>query len=180
MKRQALKHNVIDRDKIVVPPNWDSWGKIRVLRDGFDVEAVSNGWSDDLKSADGPTGAAPSSGSAIVLYESWIRDPSTDALHLSGRDADPSKLEVASQDTQQFLEDQLRVLEAFRTKANESKTDAKTRALRRPDDGFASPRDEIAVSDHIGPVQFNMGGIQVDADDMLQRIKVRAPVQYTL
>ncbi|KAJ2973662.1 hypothetical protein NQ176_g6476 [Zarea fungicola] len=31
LKRQPLKHNVIDRDKIVVPPNWDSWGKIRVL-----------------------------------------------------------------------------------------------------------------------------------------------------
>ncbi|KAL8413238.1 hypothetical protein RB594_004749 [Gaeumannomyces avenae] len=48
LKRQPLKHNVIDRDKIAVPPNWDSWGKIRVLRDGFDVESVSNGWSIDL------------------------------------------------------------------------------------------------------------------------------------
>ena len=27
--------------------------------------------------------------------------------------------------------------------------------------------------EHIGPVQFNMGGIQVDADDMVQRLKVR-------
>ena len=33
--------------------------------------------------------------------------------------------------------------------------------------------DEARVNEHIGPVQFNMGGIQVDADDMLQRLKVR-------
>lgn len=32
--------------------------------------------------------------------------------------------------------------------------------------------DEGRVNEHIGPVQFNMGGIQVDADDMLQRLKV--------
>jgi hypothetical protein len=31
---------------------------------------------------------------------------------------------------------------------------------------------EARVNEHIGPVQFNMGGIQVDADDMLQRLKV--------
>jgi hypothetical protein len=48
LKKQPLKHNVIDRDKVVIPPNWDSWGKIRVLRDGFDVDLVSNGWSIDL------------------------------------------------------------------------------------------------------------------------------------
>jgi dynein light intermediate chain 1 len=32
--------------------------------------------------------------------------------------------------------------------------------------------DEGRVHEHIGPVQFNMGGIQVDADDMLQRLRV--------
>ena len=32
--------------------------------------------------------------------------------------------------------------------------------------------EEGRVSEHIGPVRFNMGGIQVDADDMLQRLKV--------
>jgi dynein light intermediate chain 1 len=38
--------------------------------------------------------------------------------------------------------------------------------------GDDSPQDEGRVNEHIGPVQFNMGGIQVDADDMLQRLKV--------
>ncbi|KAL8938635.1 MAG: hypothetical protein Q9216_003782 [Gyalolechia sp. 2 TL-2023] len=49
LKRQTLKHNVIDRDKVLVPPNWDSWGKIRVLREGFDVEGISSGWSIDTQ-----------------------------------------------------------------------------------------------------------------------------------
>ncbi|KAI4267669.1 MAG: hypothetical protein L6R35_006832, partial [Caloplaca aegaea] len=49
LKRQTLKHNVIDRDKVLVPPNWDSWGKIRVLREGFDVEGISSGWSIDIQ-----------------------------------------------------------------------------------------------------------------------------------
>ena len=33
--------------------------------------------------------------------------------------------------------------------------------------------DSGAISDQIGLVQFNMGGIQVDANDMLQRLKHR-------
>jgi hypothetical protein len=39
-------------------------------------------------------------------------------------------------------------------------------------EGEESIGDEARVNEHIGPVQFNMGGIQVDADDMLQRLKV--------
>ena len=177
----------------MVPPNWDSWGKIRVLRDGFDVEAVSTGWSDDLDSV---FPSIPKTmkdvrqiaeiaiahnikppGSAIALYDDWVRDPSTDALHLAGRDADPTKLEVDSEDPQKFLEVQLQVLEAFRTKAiDAAKPDSKSRNTRRTEEaGFLSPREtsDVLVSDHIGPVQFNMGGIQVDADDMLKHLKVR-------
>jgi dynein light intermediate chain 1 len=41
-------------------------------------------------------------------------------------------------------------------------------------EGEDSVGDEARVNEHIGPVQFNMGGIQVDADDMLQRLKVRS------
>src|SRR5258706_15763957 len=48
LKKQPLRHNVIDREKVLVPANWDSWGKIRVLREGFDVEGVNRGWSVDI------------------------------------------------------------------------------------------------------------------------------------
>jgi dynein light intermediate chain 1, cytosolic len=193
IKRQPLKQNVIDRDKIVVPPNWDSWGKIRVLRDGFDVEAISNGWSSDL-SATFPSKPISSAdlqileqakedgqldsvmGSAVALYEHWIPDPSVDALQLGGGGSDPSKLELSSEDGQAFLEMQLSVLEGFRIKSEQAKDKSSLRTSRRTDDSnlSVSTRDDAnaRVNEHIGPVQFNMGGIQVDADDMVQRLKV--------
>ncbi|KAM0323648.1 hypothetical protein ACHAQA_008583 [Verticillium albo-atrum] len=210
LKRQPLKHNVIDRDKILVPPNWDSWGKIRVLRDGFDVEATSLGWSHDLQSnftspsmtteglavlAKAKTDGSydgESWSSAVAPYEDWIRDLSStaDALILGGQDPSAaSSLEVKSQDTQDFLGTSLSTLETFKTKAEQkSSSDAAKSAgsttagrssARRNDDGSdtGAPGRAVTtdgkVSEHIGPVQFNMGGIQVDADDMVQRLKDR-------
>ncbi|KAH6683722.1 dynein light intermediate chain [Plectosphaerella plurivora] len=200
LKRQPLKHNVIDRDKILVPPNWDSWGKIRVLRDGFDVEASSLGWSHDIQ-GDLASPAMTTEGlnvmakaraagtyeseawtSAVAPYEDWIRNitATADALSLGGQGTvSLTQVETDSQDTQAFLTESLSKLEAFKAKA-EQKSDASKsgqRAIRRTDDSEISSSARQAadaqVSEHIGPVQFNMGGIQVDADDMVQRLKDR-------
>lgn len=196
LKRQPLKHNVIDRDKILVPPNWDSWGKIRVLRDGFDVEATSVGWSHDIRggldspvmTSEGLT-SAKSNGdyegdaltSAVAPYEDWIKNMTTtaDALALgSSGTTSVTQVEVESQDAQDFLTDSLAKLDAFKSKA-EQKSDAQkpgARAARRTDESAGASTKRTSddnVSEHIGPVQFNMGGIQVDADDMVQRLKDR-------
>ncbi|GAA5899073.1 hypothetical protein JCM6882_004610 [Rhodosporidiobolus microsporus] len=45
--------NVIDRDGVLVPAGWDSWGKIRVLRERFDAEAVGEGWARDVEARTG-------------------------------------------------------------------------------------------------------------------------------
>lgn len=37
--------NVVDRDALLVPAGWDSWGKIKVLRDSFDAHSTSLAWS---------------------------------------------------------------------------------------------------------------------------------------
>ncbi|KAI4860653.1 putative motor protein [Hypoxylon rubiginosum] len=181
LKRAPLKPHVIDRDKIVVPPNWDSWAKIRVLRDGFDVEQVSEGWSIDLdqpfptpksEAAKNPNhqpnggdtnGKTSSEGSAVTLYEEQVQDTSLDALQLAQGNQDTSRLEVPSADTQQFLANQLDRLD------QQKKADEKAGQDNMSAQGVT---DEM-ISDHIGPVQFNMGGIQVDADDMVQRLKER-------
>lgn len=186
LKRQPLKHNVIDRDKIVVPPNWDSWGKIRVLGGNFDTEVASKGWSEDIKLPVGftlqsleeleqakaeasETGQFVQEDSAIARYEDWCRDPNSGGMAVveSAMSAG-SAVGVDSEDTQEFLERQLKILEAFKAKAPEKASDNTISTPSRRAD-FA---DEKTVSEHIGPVQFNMGGIQVDADDMLQRLKV--------
>lgn len=196
LKKHPLKHNVIDRDKIVVPPNWDSWGKIRVLREGFDVELVSNGWSMDLdhplpqtdsngtgngtvtNGNEQENGDSDPEGSTVSLYEAAVQDSSLGALQLASRDSHSTKLEVETTDTQAFLGQQLKYLEVFKQKNEEANREGtRSNPLKRVDsdsggDLAAGRAGEGKVNDHIGPVQFNMGGIQVDADDMVQRLKV--------
>lgn len=170
----------------MVPPNWDSWGKIRVLGGSFDAEVVSNSWSEDFsnpqsipwdaeqleptqKPSNGEENASKKETSAIAQYEDWCRDPTSGGLAVVENAMHGEHwVGVESEDTQNFLERQLKILEAFKAKT--------------PDTGLQNPiaratqlmnfDNEKSVSEHIGPVQFNMGGIQVDADDMLQRLKV--------
>lgn len=187
LKREPLKHNVIDRDKIVVPPNWDSWGKIRVLGGSFDAEQISKGWSEDIKL---PIGSQPRSldelqeqksegresdaslpdESAIARYEDWCRDPNSGGLAVvDSAMEDGSAVGTESEDAQEFLERQLKILEAFKSKVSEKAADSSLSSSQRRGELI----EEKSVNEHIGPVQFNMGGIQVDADDMLQRLKDR-------
>lgn len=175
-----------------------------MLREGFDVELVSNGWSVDLDqpfprpdSDDDDDDAADSAqadgheragrdpeGSSVALYEEAVQDPTMDALQLAGRNTHSTQLEVETIDTQTFFAQQLKVLEAFRQKNDEaSRETARHKPHKKLDDdhhlvgggGGGGETDrpvDARVLEHIGPVQFNMGGIQVDADDMVQRLKV--------
>lgn len=167
---------MIDRDKILVPANWDSWGKIRIIREGFDIEGVGNAWSIEIQDPPGTAdpeenGETPEDGtSAVVIYEQTIRDPKRDssAAHANSQ-ANGNKIEIETEDMQTFLAKQLEVLEQLKAE------DEKDRAAKKiPKQLEMSPNlDESGrVNEHIGPVQFNMGGIQVDADDMLRKLKV--------
>jgi dynein cytoplasmic 1 light intermediate chain len=51
--------NTLDRDRVLVPAGWDSWGKIAVLRDGFDAKAWGEALERDLdqEGNDGTPGA---------------------------------------------------------------------------------------------------------------------------
>ena len=199
LKKNPLKHNVIDRDKIVIPPNWDSWGKIRVLRDGWEAELVSIGWTIDLnqpltrpRGHDATEGAdgehvngghedeepVEPEGSTALMYEAAVQDPTMDALQIAGRNTHTTQLEVETAETQEFLAQQLKILEAYKQKGDEGRADDPRNKLLKKIEDDDRYRDyygrvpEPKVLEHIGPVQFNMGGIQVDADDMVQRLKV--------
>lgn len=187
------KHNVVDRDRVLVPPGWDSWGKIRVLREGFDVEGVSRAWGveiQDLPSTpNSPTlpstpeaqtsgGAAETSAAdsdtTVSLYEQQIQNPHPPA---------PSqpKLEVECTPDQAFLAAQAESLDRYRADDEAAK---KARDARRVASGSGGgpqtpSTDETgakAMAEHVGPVQFNMGGIQYDADEVLRRLKVDSPL----
>jgi dynein light intermediate chain 1 len=192
LKKQPLKHNVIDRDKVLVPPNWDSWGKIRVLREGFEVEEVNKGWSTDIEEApmtqaheiDGHTlnnsNIDGDTGGALVVYEDTIPNPAADSLQLRKTDMDGQGIDIKSLDAQAFLATQLEALERIRQVGDSTgpsgRREASNRTVTMTNLGMGeenSSVEEGRVNEHIGPVQFNMGGIQVDADDMLQRLKVK-------
>ena len=63
------KPNALDRDKIVIPAGWDSWGKIAVLRDGFDPKLWGEAWDNDLDGSDEDVGPK-----ATKLYASLVPD----------------------------------------------------------------------------------------------------------
>lgn len=197
LKKQNLKHNVIDRDKVLIPPSWDSWGKIRVLREGFDVEGISHGWSVDVQpappgaegtperretSSSGPKGNGQGAG-VIPAYEEVIKDP-------RGNDEeDPTGtnqgIEIPPVNTQEFLAGQLEIME--RLKAEDEKGQ-EAKGSKAPSDRPGKTATLLAnplvaqypgrVDEHIGPVQFNFGGIQVDSDGMAMKQKYQAePLQ---
>ena len=197
LKRQPLKHNVIDRDRILIPPNWDSWGKIRVLREGFDVEGISNGWSSAIQV---PVTHAPhtNSGSGLEIderknqgslskevhesglllaYEEMIQDQKNHSL-ASGQNASTRCLDIEVVSTQEFLVNQMEAIERMKVEEEQNQT-SRDRSINS---GSSAPSQDHAsgiveeggrVNEHIGPVQFNMGGIQVDAEDVLKRLKDR-------
>ena len=84
---------------------------------------------------------------------------------------------MTSLDAQSFLGERSAELEKLRSEASGMDSNRQadnqqiTASLEIGVDGDNNER-ERKVNEHIGPVQFNMGGIQVDADDMLQRLRV--------
>jgi dynein light intermediate chain 1 len=204
LKQEQLRHNVTDRDRVLVPPNWDSWAKIRILREGFDVEGISEKWSVDIdipqhmrltngqvatptegesqpngeplpvveEDADGPT--------ATSIYEETIRNPESDYA-LSSLSKQANGLEVSSKDPQAFLGEQVSVLEHLR---RDDENEAAIKAARKEQDPSTTrtwTEDQSGVvEEHIGPVQFNMGGIQVNADEMVKRLQVRQNIYESM
>ncbi len=212
--RQTVKHNVIDRDKILVPPNWDSWGKIRVLREGFDVESISNGWSIDTQLPARPSPVQASStdssavssatrsthpfnrppspnvpGSVLPTYEQTIPNPYKDRPSTFPPIGEVP-LETTVPSMQEFLksaqEEMIRLAEAEEkasssvapqpqlpstTTTSTSEFSTPTRPSSSSTTIHTATAEGNKVNEHIGPVQFNMGGIQVDADEMVKHLK---------
>ncbi|BFZ63876.1 hypothetical protein YB2330_005013 [Saitoella coloradoensis] len=150
----APKANVIARDAVVIPFGWDSWGKIRVLREGFDLEGVHAGWAIDLKEDRNDTEAG-----AIEIYEDVIKDPKQASSAVLALGTSDSITHCAAE--QDFLTEQLKILEK---KASESK-EAPSSASQM------SASSNVSYTTALGSVSFNVGGIQVDADDVDERLR---------
>ncbi|KIW04582.1 uncharacterized protein PV09_04331 [Verruconis gallopava] len=173
-QKKELGYEVSNRDRTLVPPNWDSWAKIRMMADNFDPEIVSKMWSVEIQKPSGSEPTGEDETNAVSMYEADITNPKANAAMPGGMPKAGAKgvIEVESKDVQSFLAEQSKILEEFQVAdrkermAQESKKDA-SRLGSLLDDGGRH------VEEHIGPVQFNMGGIQVDAEEMVRKIKDR-------
>ena len=195
LKRETVKYNVIDRDKILIPPNWDSWGKIRILQEDFEMETVAKAWSVEIQS---PPEAefssskavnedtkretetqAQSSGevTAISIFTSSLPNPSAKSKpYIPSTTLDDV---VTVTDPQTFLAEQARILESLRVEDDTAQRRARKGAP--PPTGAGSPSshdsDDAAgrtrLADQTGPYNINVGGIQVDAEEVTRRIRER-------
>lgn len=68
------KPNTLDRDRIIVPIGWDSWGKIAVLREGFDAKTWNEAWDNDLEAGANVSDVKGSEPSAQALYADLVPD----------------------------------------------------------------------------------------------------------
>ncbi|KAG0193425.1 hypothetical protein DFQ28_005242 [Apophysomyces sp. BC1034] len=91
-----LKAQVVERDAVLVPSGWDSWGKIRVLREGFDCDGVHQGWDADIDAL--ADRQQPGAHGARGIYEEAIPDPDTEEQPLNVSPV------VVCEDEQLFLE----------------------------------------------------------------------------
>lgn len=191
LKREVARHNVIERDKILVPPNWDSWGKIRILREGFELETVGDAWSveiqeppEDLQALgqkispdlERESAGSPESSSAVSMFETAFPDPTLDRA--SYKPITDLEAEVTAPDTQTFLAQQATLLEKLRIE--DEKAGRRTRkGAPAPTGGAQGDLDDSTgpsnaeMAEHIGPYQINVGGIQVDAEEFTRRIRER-------
>ncbi|KAI9726952.1 MAG: hypothetical protein M1828_000300 [Chrysothrix sp. TS-e1954] len=225
LRREDLRYNIIEREKICIPPGWDSWGKIKGMNENFDCDGISKAWSIDIEGepeqpedaeaehksqsnhekgsiqntdsapSSDPTSPSPAPPSASTLpsYSRAIPNPNADtsaALTL-GAQKDPG-IQVHCPSNQEFLASQLQILETLKA---EDEADASSlrqgksstgQAARRPGGSATTGSSTTAapatpnkdgegkqMENMIGPVQFNVGGIQVDADEMLKSLQSR-------
>ncbi|EXJ72207.1 uncharacterized protein A1O5_04711 [Cladophialophora psammophila CBS 110553] len=199
LKREVAKHNIVDRDKILVPPNWDSWGKIRILKEGFDPEGVADAWSVEIqpppeerfdlssKTYDQEQDRPPQnhdtdSESAVNLFENTLRRPADTRPSFQPRTHDEA---VSVPSVQEFLQAQHEMLEKL--KAEDEKAERKSRkgapaptgagagsveasgAGEEGPKGVSNPR----MAEHIGPYQINVNGIDFDAEEATRRLRER-------
>ncbi|KAL9112721.1 MAG: hypothetical protein Q9227_003024 [Pyrenula ochraceoflavens] len=215
LQREKVKYNIVDRDKMLIPPNWDSWAKIRILNDEFDLEGLSNAWSVEIQDPPEEISAtdlnnihskdsdqdqdqdqqkllqAPPpdpSTSAVAIFEATLPTPSEASSSSTTTQPNPLSAtpnEVTCPDIQAFLQTQAEVLEKL--KADDEKEALRFKKNARPDEyegEMTREADEAKIAEQIGPVQFNVGGIQVDADEAVRGLKEReadrAPQETTM
>ncbi|KAI8983028.1 dynein light intermediate chain-domain-containing protein [Pilobolus umbonatus] len=114
-----LKAQVVERDTALVPSGWDSWGKLRVLREGYDCESIHLGWDADMDAV--ADRQQPGFHGARGIYEDTIAD-------LLSKDQPLSNIPppVTCEDEQAFLERHFETLQHVSELPNRKGTGAQS------------------------------------------------------
>ena len=171
----TVQHDVVVRDRLLIPPGWDSWGFIRVTREGFDVEAVSAEWGQALDAFQQQQAMAPEGGpgaettdapdtnvqptpspepTVLTSYAEVIPDPTASRYQPSGPATPANAIDVPALDTQLFLAQQLEALTKLQA-ADDAEAARAAKAGPSPGDGRASPG---VLSNSIGGGTGGSGG----------------------
>ena len=122
--------------------------------------------------------------SAVAMFETTFPDPALDRS--SFRPITYLEAEVTAPDTQSFLSQQAGILEQLR--ADDDRAGRKARkgapaptggAHGDMDDNHAGGVANAQMAEHIGPYQLNVGGIQIDAEEVTRRMKEREASRST-
>lgn len=73
-----IKANYVERDTVLVPAGWDSWRKIKFLKEGFDCEELIQGWNLDLSGKSDTSEEGGDNISARKVYEEIIDHEDSD------------------------------------------------------------------------------------------------------
>ncbi|KAM0755401.1 hypothetical protein T439DRAFT_320094 [Meredithblackwellia eburnea MCA 4105] len=150
-----VRANVVDRDQVLVPTGWDSWGKIRILRDRFDADAAGKGWDLDMDRLRAGPGTVDEEffdeegkrvTSSMRQYENVVVD-----LDADDKPINMSNSRVEAQDEQEFFKAYYEVLQEEREKDPRS-------AFARPADG-SNGGDMPFGASVVGPI--GSGGLNL-------------------
>lgn len=193
LKREVAKHNIVERDKILIPPNWDSWGKIRLLNETFDPESVSDAWSVEIQgppeqtldfdllssspssttkpdtastSPDGTkqTSSTSPTESAVQTFEATLINPSTHRPSFQSRNK--AEEPVTVRPLAEFLQDLSTTMD--RLKAEDEKAEKKARKDAPLATGTGSTSRTGGVED--GADTLNRGGTGSSSSRMAEHI----------
>ncbi|KAK4688250.1 dynein cytoplasmic 1 light intermediate chain, partial [Tremellales sp. Uapishka_1] len=93
--------NVLDRDAVIVPSGWDSWGKINVLRDGFDPARICKALETSLRGEE--------DGEDKDLEDIWVE--MIPDMERGPKSTNPHTITTTSDPEQAFLSRQLDILQ---------------------------------------------------------------------
>lgn len=166
--KQKIHSNVIDRDKILVPSNWDSWGKIRASgQETFDTNTISERWSIEIQAQPETkvdfTRLEPDD-TAVYLFERLLprRPDPSEMEETDSKVPPPINIKVPSH--QDFLLAQKATLDKLVV------DDEREHSGPYPDT-TGHLRSQITAQ--IGAYNINVNGIDVDAEEATRRLRER-------